>query len=770
LLLAGASLAVLMAAPAARAADDANGGTSVQEIVVTAEKREESVNQVPMSIVAATGAQLQALGIDQARDLVKITPSFTYADSYVGSPIYTLRGVGFSDNSLGGRPTVSIYTDEAPIPFAIETRGADLDLERVEVLKGPQGTLFGQNATGGAINYIDAKPTAALQAGAHASYGSYNAVDVGGFVSGPVADTLQARVAIDHTQMDPWQRSYTTGARTGAGDFTSGRVILAWTPDADLKVQLNLNGYVDGSELQAGQLIGVSPSIPAAAAAIADLSAYPLSPHKATAADFDPGDNYHRNNHFGQANLRIDYSLPHDLTFTSITSYSRYSERQLQDLDGTALSNLNQFTRGEISSWSEEARIAGKLMDRGHFVVGFNDANDRVLESNFLQIPDSTPAFTFVPFGLPLYAAFRDMDNQHATTTAGFGSADYDLTGAVKIYGGVRYTQSRDAFNGCTGDNGNGVAAEDFGFLYNVSRAAVGLPANPPIAPGGCITAAPGLVPGLVRSTLDQNNVSWRAGAQWAPHDGVLLYANVSKGYKAGGYPDLAASAASQFAPALQESVLAYEAGFKATLVARRLQLNGAAFHDDYDDKQILGRVLDPVFGPLLKLVNVPHSAITGAELQFNWTPIRGLDVGAGGSYIHSEILNHFTNYDPNGALTDFNGEAFPNTPKWQLVSSIDYHWALNDRLDGFVGGNVTYQSSTNSQLGDLPLLKIDAYTLLDLRAGVESHDGAWRLSVFGRNVTNAYYWTAANHDLDTTVRFAGMPATWGVRLDYRLK
>ncbi|HEX3888765.1 MAG TPA: TonB-dependent receptor [Phenylobacterium sp.] len=769
--LAGASLAVLAVAPTARAADAATDNTpSVQEIVVTAEKREENVNKVPMSIVAATGAQLQALGIDQPRDLVKITPSFTYADSYVGSPIYTLRGVGFSDNSLGGRPTVSIYTDEAPIPFAIETRGADLDLERVEVLKGPQGTLFGQNATGGAINYIDAKPTDTFQAGAHASYGSYNAVDVGGFVSGPVADTLQARASIDHTQMDPWQRSYTTGARTGAGDFTSGRVILAWTPDANLKVQLNLNGYVEGSELQAGQLIGVSPSIPAAGALIPALSNYPLAPHSATAANFDPGANYHRNNHFGQANLRVDYSLPHDLTLTSITSYSGYSERQLQDLDGTALANLNQFTRGEISSWSEEARIAGPLMDRGHFVVGFNYADDRVLESNFLQIPYSTPAFTFVPFGLPLYTAFRDMDNQHATTVAGFGSADYDVTDAVKIYGGVRYTQSNDAFNGCTGDNGNGVAAEDFGFLYNLSRAAVGLPANPPIAPGGCITAAPGLVPGLVRSTLDQNNVSWRVGAQWTLTEGMLVYANVSKGYKAGGYPDLAASAASQFAPTLQESVLAYEAGFKATLLDRTLQLNGAGFYYDYADKQILGRVLDPVFGPLLKLVNVPHSSITGAELQLDWTPIRGLDVSAGGSYIHSEILDHFTNYDPNGALTDFNGEAFPNTPKWQLDSSIGYHWGLNDRLDGFVGGNVTYQSATNSQLGDLPLLKIDAYALLDLRAGVETRDGAWRLSVFGRNVTNAYYWTAANHDLDTTVRFAGMPATWGVRLDYRLK
>jgi outer membrane receptor protein involved in Fe transport len=701
---------------------------------------------------------------------VKVTPSLTYTDSYVGSPIYTLRGVGFNDIALGGRPTVSIYTDEAPVPFAIETRGVDLDLERVEVLKGPQGTLFGQNATGGAINYIDAKPTNTLQAGADASYGSYNRVDIGGFVSGPLTDTLAARVSIDHNQMDPWQRSYTTGARNGAGDFTNGRIILAWTPDARLKVQLNLNGFVDHSEVQAGQLVGVSPSIPAAAPFIPALLAYPLAPHTDTAADFNPGDDYHRNNVFGQANLRIDYSLPNDLTLTSITSYSGYTERQLQDLDGTALSNLSQFTRGEISSWSEEARIAGDILNRGHFVIGFNYADDTVLESNYLQIPYSTPAFTFVPFGLPLYTAFRDMDNQRATTVAGFASGDYNLSDDVKIYGGIRYTQSNDAFNGCTGDDGDGVAAKDFGFLYDAYRAAAGLPANPPIPPGGCITEGPNFMPGLVRSTLDQNNVSWRGGAQWTPTSRVLAYANVSKGYKAGGYPDLAASVASQFAPTLQESVLAYEVGFKATLLDRTLQLNGAGFYYDYSDKQILGRVLDPVFGPLLKLVNVPHSAIAGAELQLDWTPISGLDVSAGGSYIHSEIMDNFTNYNPDGVLTDFNGEAFPNTPQWQLESNVEYHWGLSDKLYGFVGGDVTYQSATNSQLGDLPLLKVDPYVLLDLRAGVETRDGAWRLSVFGRNVTDTYYWTAANHDLDTTVRFAGMPATWGVSLDYRFK
>jgi outer membrane receptor protein involved in Fe transport len=261
--------------------------------------------------------------------------------------------------------------------------------------------------------------------------------------------------------------------------------------------------------------------------------------------------------------------------------------------------------------------------------------------------------------------------------------------------------------------------------------------------------------------------VSWRGGAEWKPTPGVLLYANASKGFKAGGYPSLGATSAAQYLPAVQESVIAYEGGFKATLFDRSLQLNGAVFYYDYRDKQVLGRELDPVFGPLLKLVNVPTSHITGAELQTTWIPVRGLNVNLGGSFIDSKIDGSFVNYDPNGALADFKGEPFPNTPKWQFTSDVSYRWPVADALNAFLGGGVYYQSDTNSQLGDLPLLKVNAYTLIDLRAGVETKDRRWKLTVWGRNVGNTFYATTINRDLDTTVRFAGMPATWGVTISY---
>ena len=197
LLAAGSAQAQQTTTPSATdRARDAQASTTVQELIVTAQKREESINDVPMSVSAASGETLTELGIQDTSQLVKIIPGFNYTPSYYGTPVYSIRGVGFLDTSLAASPTVSVYVDEAPLPYSIMTQGASLDLERVEVLKGPQGTLFGMNATGGAINYVAGKPTEDFRAGFDASYGRFNTVDLQGFVSGPITPTLSGRIAL----------------------------------------------------------------------------------------------------------------------------------------------------------------------------------------------------------------------------------------------------------------------------------------------------------------------------------------------------------------------------------------------------------------------------------------------------------------------------------------------------------------------------------------------------------------------------------------------
>ncbi|MEY4255725.1 MAG: hypothetical protein RLZZ141_952, partial [Pseudomonadota bacterium] len=672
-IMAGISSLSLMAAAAEAQERAPETGALVPEIIVTAQKREENVNAVPMSITAVTGEQLKRAGVNEVRDLIKVSAGFSYADSYVGSPIYTLRGIGFSDISLGGRSTVSLYIDQAPIPFAIESRGVNLDLERVEILKGPQGTLFGQNATGGAINFIAAKPTKSFAAGMDASYGTFNAADLSGYISGPLSETLGARLAVQTITSDPWQRSYTNAAENGADKVQNARLTLAWDPSARLKVQININGSNDQSDVQAGQLIGINPQIAPIAPFVPGLLTYRLAPTNARAADFNPADDYAKNNRFLQAAAKVDYELSDSMTLTSLTAVSQFKQDQLQDIDGTTLSNLNRHTTGKIQSLSQELRITGALNSKTRYTVGVSYADDDVRESSFNILAQSTQALAFTGFGLPIFADFVDTNNQKSKTSAIFASLDYQLTDDLKVYGGARYTKSDNRFSGCTADSGNGNTAFVLGSLWNSFRPAFGLPFNPPIAKGGCTTVNAVYAPGLVVDSLNETNVAWRAGAEWAPRERTLLYANISKGYKAGGFPSLGASTARQYLPATQESVLAYEAGFKTTSSDRKLQLNGALFYYDYQDKQILGRVLDPVFNSLLQMINVPKSKVTGAELQATWVPLEGLSLTAGGSYTESEILDGFTNFDPNAILTNFGGQAFPNTPKWQWVGDASY-------------------------------------------------------------------------------------------------
>jgi outer membrane receptor protein involved in Fe transport len=259
-----------------------------------------------------------------------------------------------------------------------------------------------------------------------------------------------------------------------------------------------------------------------------------------------------------------------------------------------------------------------------------------------------------------------------------------------------------------------------------------------------------------------------------------------------------------QLFPAKQEDLLAYEVGGKFGLFDGRLQFNAAAFYYDYTDKQILGAINDFVFGSLPALVNVPESHVVGFEASAAWEPIDGLVISPSVSYQKSEIDGEFRNFDPffntanNGSTKDFAGEPFPNAPKWQSNVAAEYSFGFGGGMTAFIGANYNYQSSTKgfffdrcneppgtidpvsglpvtctkTFLGNIPEaygdsdLKIDSRGLLDAWIGVES--GSWRLSIWGRNVLDNYYWNQVQHVNDVLLRFAGMPVTYGATVSYR--
>ncbi|MFW6093817.1 MAG: TonB-dependent receptor [Pseudomonadota bacterium] len=761
----GAAAASMALAPVAAAQS-----SGLEEVVVTAQKISQNINDIGMSIDAASGEKLQALGVTDTADLVKIVPGFNFTETLYGSPVYSIRGVGYVETTLSAGPTVSVYSDEVPIPFTSETKGTTLDVRRVEVLKGPQGTLYGQNSTGGAINYIPNKPTDELDAGFNASYGRFDTRDVEGFVSGAVTDTLRGRLAVRSTHSDGWQESYTRDDELGAQDFFNARLTLEWDPTDRLRTRLTLSGWHDQSESTAPQFFDV---VPRSETGVVDLDPdyvnYPRSPRNPRDADWNPEEEHERDNRFYMASLRADYDLTPDLTLTSLSAYQKFHREQPLEGDGTAFQNYYSDQMGEIDTWYQELRLTGSIDGRGNWIVGANYEQDSTFDQFHQYYGDATSAYVLGVYGPDSVPE----THQDIETWAVFANAEYPVLEDVTLQAGVRYTDAERDFKGCSRD-GNDPSNPGWGGQSEAIQAglvAAGVKDSvTPIPPGGCATlnVDQNFDPAFAYKTLEEDNVSWRLNANWNVAPETLLYANVSQGYKAGSFPTLAVAQSSQFQPATQEKLLAYETGFKATLFDGSLQWNGAGFYYDYEDKQILGDILDPVFGPLPALVNVPESHVVGFETSMNWSPVEGLTINPSVSYQKSEVDGEFENFNSFGEVEDFSGEAFPVAPKVQADLDVRYQWSLTNDMQAFVGAHANYQDDTYAFFGEDPDLKIDSYTLVDLRAGVQR--GPWEVSAWGRNVTDEYYWNNVSYAADSMVRFTGMPATYGLSVNYRMQ
>ena len=740
----------------------------LEEVVVTAQKRSERLLDVPLSVTAASGDQLARQGITSPTDLERVVPGFSYQQSSSGVPVFTIRGVGVYDTFVGMSPAVTVYVDQAPLPFLAMTEGATLDLDRLEVLKGPQGTLFGQNSTGGAINYIAAKPTNTLESGVDLTYGRFNERDVEAFVSGPLVETLTARLAVRDESRGGWQISDSRpGDSLGKRNFQTGRLLLDWKPTTELSFELNINGWKDRSDTQAMQfrqfaaarpLNGNPPGYPESFLAIGSLAPAPQNDRDAD-WDADPFRPLTHDDRFYQLALHGEMDLPLGLALTSISSYSDYSALDTTDEDGTNFNNFLSTIDAGIHSFSQELRLAGPIGALGTFTLGGNYQHDDVSDDDVAHYTGSNSGVG--PFR---YSNFGNLADQSVRTEAVFGALDYKVMETLTAQASARYTTQDRDFRGCLMDGGDGGLADALNFFR---AAVVGIPSQP-AAPGSCVTmdADFNTVP-IVAKSLDENNVSWRAGLNWKPDSSLLVYGNVTKGYKAGSFTPLPALFAAQLTPVTQESVLAYEVGIKASPMPT-LQVTAAIYYDDYRNKQILGFETFPIFGPLPALQNIPKMSVKGAEFEATLRPLEGLRLKAGGEYVDSRVDDSFVSQDPYGNVINIEGEASPDTPKWQFVSDAEYEHVLTDRLSAFVGGDMSYRTSSFAAFGENSEFEIHGYPLVGLRTGIESADGKWRVQLWGRNVFDRYYLLNVSRLVDSVAASTGMPATFGITIHAR--
>ncbi len=750
------------------------------EIVVTANKREQSINDVGLTITAVGGKALQTQNIVSLADLAKVVPGLTFTPTESGTPVYTLRGVGFYETSLAAYPDVSVYIDEVPLSMPVMTTLTLFDLDRVEALKGPQGTLFGNNATGGAINYIASKPTSELQAGAKLSFGRFNTVSGEGFVSGPVSDTLKLRLAVAGSRGEGWQYSVTRpGDRNGANDTLAGRFLADWEPTSGVRFQINLNGWRDRSEPIQSQFLFYNPLFPTLGP-LAPIAAAPLPPVSTAsnrAADWAASVSPSADKRLLQAAVRTDVDLTSNIQLTMLTSYTDYDQDNVPLGGGTAAPRVAlTLDQGYIRSFAQEVRITNGGSARFRWVVGANYSHDTVYQNEFVNYSGATASIAFGGVAGNGFDSYQKMNNY-----AAFVSGEYDV-GDFTVKAGVRYSEAhRDAENrvfsrGDALDNGTKQAAEFIiNSVANPIRAAFGLPALAVPGPfqnfilnDQVPTTDPnfyGLTP--ARRTLNEDNVSWRVGVDYKPTSDVLLYFNVSKGYKAGSVPTISGSTLTSVGPVKQESVLDYEGGFKLKLFDKRMTLNAAAFYYDYKDKQLKSKYADAFFGPLDALVNVPVSSVFGVEFDLGVAPVDGLTLAANGTYLDAKV-DRFTGLNNAGQSGVFDGTRIPYTPKWQFGGSVDYKFPVTDKVDTFIGAQVNFRSRTNSSIGGSAEYDIPQYALVDLQFGFEAPEGGWKLYAWGKNVTNKYYITNILNNTDGRDRFVGMPATYGLTLSVK--
>ena len=827
----GASLCALASqmptvAQEAEEAPAADSSLKLGSIVVTAQRREESINDVPMSIQAFSEDTLDALRVDSVDDLQSVVPSFSVSQSYQGVPTYTLRGIGFNTINLSATSTVGTYVDEVAYPFPFMNSGPVFDIERIEVLKGPQGTLFGRNTTAGLINMVTNKPSDEFEAQVSADVGNYDTWNLEGMVNLPLSDKAQARFAIRSENSDEgWQESITRGEDRGTKDKLGFRAALALQPTENLDIDVSYNGWRNTSDTTGGQAIGLTPNtdptftVPGTSGpsttslfnAVDPVTGLSLVnfinsnfPTSAEQADWAP--NYARttdgigingvdgpleeDSKFDALKLGIRYGFDNGLNLVSLTGYNKLEREALLDWSGAPFAVLLQDIDGEIKSFSQELRLEGET-GKANWLVGAYYGKDEATDSNRTLLPDnansnfvSTVAAslaasplnvdpeTGVPYTvlelLNSFQTYYDIGEFETKTWSVFANADWQLTPEFSLTTGIRYTDDRQDYVGCSGDvngsmqpNVNVFNRTYFSLIY----------ATPPAAPlleNGCNTFDVATNSfGAVTSSTKEDNVSWRIVGNWTPQDNLVLFASVTQGYKSAATPVNAASKSEQNAPATQESLLAYEIGVKASLFDQRMQANAALFYYDYEDKQLAAFFPDPIYKALSRLQNIPTAEAYGLDAEVTYLISEELTAVGGLTLLHTEI-GDFDTVDGFGLPVNRQGDPFLYSPETVASLALLYDRPISADLGVRASLSGRWQSESTAGTPDDPLYDIDSYGLLNGSIGIYSLDDHWDLSVWGKNLTDEYYWQQITSNANVVLRFAGMPRTYGASLTYR--
>ena len=722
------------AAGSTAAAPTQAGGT--EEITVTSERRKQNVQNVGSSISVISSRTLTSRNVNDVFDLQYLTPSLQVTPQFgSGQPSFAIRGLGFDDYASNNAPTVGIYIDEVSLPVPFATNESTFDVQRVEVLRGPQGTLYGRNTTGGAINYILNKPTQELVAGIDTQYGSFDGSKVDGFVSGPISDRVQFRLS-GETQHGGAFEHNRDGDGSVLGDVNRNalRLLLDAEITDTLKLELNLHGSHDRSDANGlhlyAPLTAVNDLDPSASIAPADTDRFATgwgtSGVFAREIGIQPDQKPFTRVDTAGTSLRADQTLSF-ATLTDLISEDYAQRTEYDNFDASPQSIADVYYNSRADVFSNELRLTSRDGGRFSWVGGFFYSNQflsDIYRSGFDDI-----------YGLEGNVHY----SQTVNTISGFGQANYRLTHALTLVGGLRIEHESRRLNNFTSQ----FLADD-------------VLTNPNDSVG----------PQSTSFTLPSGKIE----LEYSPIHNDLIYASASRGVKSGGFttynsPDPAVSTRA-FQP---EKLWAYEIGNKLEVPRAHLRFNVSAFYYDYHDQQVQSEVVNPTIGPIGVILNAPRSHLYGGELETSWTPLPNLTLTQSGGWatgqfdvFNSVVGANIVNGSYVAILADRKGDSLP-APKITLNGAISYRWDLG-RFALVTEGDYSLRTTDRSLFGSL--YDVAGYTLFNASAALSPKNGRWTLAAFGQNILDKQYDVTRNFFVQgDDIALAGLPATWGVRL-----
>jgi iron complex outermembrane receptor protein len=728
--------------------------TALQEVVVTAQKRQENLQKVPIAVSAISADTISTLHADTLQGLQGTVPSVQLSN-YVNTPnvaAFFIRGMGTLEADPYAGQTVSIVVDGVPQYFTMGALLDTYDLDRVEVLRGPQGTLFGANTTGGVVNVMTRQPTGEFGGNLELTGGNYSRFDALGALDFPIIkDLLAGKIVFNHTQKDGYVTNVFNGKSMGDRDHDDVRAYLKFTPyeKFDATVIGEYNRGRDGSP------IVISGAVPGEALYVAPGTVVPNSrlpmyqqPCTSLAARCTAPDHFYSANDSTADLSNIDvYSINLTMNLrgtllgdiTSISAYKHIRLLEQTDQDGTPIFLFDTNRKTNLWQFSQELRSSLQVTDALNVIYGAFYLTDAFQHLQQLRLP-------YAVQGL------RQDNPQHETnhSISGFAQAYFDVTERLRLQAGVRYTYEETEMHAAIDRYSFPGDAEFTGgtFLPDASFAASGKDS--------------------------WRNFGWKFGPDYALDDNRQLYAYWARGFKSGGFVGRL-GIPQDIGPYRPEIVDTFEGGLKADWLDHRLRTNVAVFFNNYRDMQLATQyILNDANGDFIQgntIQNVASAHTKGVEFDATVVPVRGLTLNASVAYLDARYVKFpFLNISSLGTETiDLSGYRLQNSPPWSGSAGFVYEFAAGPgKAKLGMQYNYTDKKFLTSQV-DAPRSVIAPVSLVNANLDWTPNNGNWTIGLWGKNIFDHRY-LANVYDFPGTLAFVtpAPPAEFGGTVRYR--